>query len=79
MILTLKYFGMIAETLNKSSEEMQFTAPLRVADLKKMKESECPALAKTDYRIAVNQVLVDTTFEINGPGEIAFLPPFAGG
>jgi sulfur-carrier protein len=79
MIITLKYFGFVAETLNKSGEEMQIAAPLRVADLRKMKEAETPALAKSDYRVAVNQVLVNESFEINAPAEIAFLPPFAGG
>jgi sulfur-carrier protein len=79
MKLTLKYFGQIAELMHKSTEELHITAPLKVADLQKLKEMEYPELTKSDYRIAVNQVLADSTFEINTPAEIAFLPPFAGG
>jgi len=79
MIITLKYFGQLAEILHKQQEEMQIELPLSISALRKIKETEHPSLAKSDYRIAVDQVLVDDDFEINTAAEIAFLPPFAGG
>ncbi|MBI3133542.1 MAG: MoaD/ThiS family protein [Bacteroidetes bacterium] len=79
MTITFKYFGQIAELLQKADEKLELEGPVLVSELKKMKETEYPALAKTDYRIAVNQVLADTSLEIKTTSEIAFLPPFAGG
>ena len=79
MILTLKYFGLIAEMLRTSEEKLQTEAPLKVSELRAIKEKQCPELAQTDYRVAVNQKLVNADFEIEPASEIAFLPPFAGG
>lgn len=75
MILNLKYFGMIAEALNKESEELE-TEVLIVSDLIDYFK---PLLKDVNFKVAVNQSLVDANHKLNNNDEVALLPPFAGG
>jgi len=79
MIIRLKYFGMIAEALNRKEEELILEKTLPLSELVKIQSEKYPKLLKFDYRIAVNQKLEDLNFEIKTDSEVAFLPPFAGG
>lgn len=75
MILKFKYFGMIAEALNKEVEEL---------DLDFEKVSEIESYFKTklndiNFKIAVNHNIVNADHKLNNNDEVALLPPFAGG
>lgn len=79
MKITLKYFGMIAEALAKQEEELTVEQSQTVSDLRNQLEKIYPKLKSIDYRIAVNQNLVDSVYIIKQDSEVALLPPFAGG
>tara|TARA_B100000809_G_C15140550_1_gene533024 strand:- start:13714 stop:13944 length:231 start_codon:yes stop_codon:yes gene_type:complete len=76
-MLKLKYFGMIAEAINKSEEDFVFVENLDLLTLKL--EGEYPKLKDLNYKFAVNQTLVATNITLKENDEIALLPPFAGG
>ncbi|WPR72857.1 MoaD/ThiS family protein [Flavobacterium sp. NG2] len=80
MIINTKYFGLIADITNKNEEQVSLdNSNATVACLKGVMESNYPDLKKTNYSIAVNQVITNIDFSIKNQDEIAFLPPFAGG
>jgi molybdopterin synthase sulfur carrier subunit len=79
MKITLKYFGMIAEALAKQEEELSMEKSQTVSDLRDQLEKIYPKLKSIDYRIAVNQSLVESNYSIQQDSEVALLPPFAGG
>jgi molybdopterin synthase sulfur carrier subunit len=79
MKITLKYFGMIAEALAKQQEELTVEQSQTVSDLRNQLEKTYPKLKSIDYRIAVNQTLVESNYSIQADSEVALLPPFAGG
>jgi molybdopterin synthase sulfur carrier subunit len=79
MKITLKYFGMIAEALAKQQEELAMEQNQTVSDLRNQLEKTYPKLKSIDYRIAVNQTLVESNYSIQSDSEVALLPPFAGG
>lgn len=76
-MLKIKYFGMIAETINKSEEDIKFLGNLDLLTLEL--EGEYPKLKDLNYKFAVNQTLVATNITLKENDEIALLPPFSGG
>jgi molybdopterin converting factor small subunit len=76
-MLKLKYFGMIAEAIEKSEEEISLTKD--ITTLTTELELKYPKLKDLNYKFAVNQSLVKGNFELKVNDEIALLPPFAGG
>lgn len=80
MIVTVKYFGLIADLTNKSEEQLQLDhETISIVGLQSKLESFYQDLQKTTYAIAVNQTICTTDAEIKNQDVIAFLPPFAGG
>ncbi len=75
MILKLKYFGMIAEALDKEAEELDIDI-INVAELIHYFQYH---LKDINFKIAVNHNLVDSTYQLKNNDEVALLPPFAGG
>lgn len=78
MILTVKYFGMIAEALDKQEEEVNFTM-LTCNDLQSLLMDQNSQLHNFNFKIAVNHKVVDLNHELKDNDEVALLPPFAGG
>ena len=80
MIISSKYFGIIAEITQKNEEQLVVEKPeATVAYLKLIIENNYPDLKNTTYSVAVNQAIVGMDFKIKEQDTIAFLPPFAGG
>ena len=77
MHITIKYFGQIAEVTHKDEEILDFSGSL-VSDLLEALYSKYEQLKTKDFQVAQNQELIYFETELNG-GEIAILPPFAGG
>jgi len=77
MNLTIKYFGLLAETTNCSGEQMEFSGKT-ILDLKEQLFQKYKELENKDFQIAQDNELVENETEITGI-EIALLPPFAGG
>ncbi|SHJ30570.1 MoaD/ThiS family protein [Aquimarina spongiae] len=78
MQLTIKYFGMIAEATTMPEEQLQIEHCSVSELLEKLKIAH-PKLNHMDFKVAVDQQLVQENYTITKEAEIALLPPFAGG
>ncbi len=78
MQLTIKYFGVLAEATTISEEQLQIDT-CSVSELLKKLKNQYPKLNDKDFKVAINQQLVDNQYVINNEAEVALLPPFAGG
>ena len=77
MMLTVKYFGLLAEITNSQEEKIEFSGN-SLSDLIDVLENRYPSLIEKDFQIAQNKEIVDKQTTISGE-EIALLPPFSGG
>tara|TARA_R110002049_G_scaffold248695_11_gene423187 strand:- start:190 stop:423 length:234 start_codon:yes stop_codon:yes gene_type:complete len=77
MHITIKYFGQIAEVTKLEEESLEFSGSL-ISELLETLYSKYELLKNKDFQVAQNQELVDLDTKLTG-GEIALLPPFAGG
>ncbi|WP_136481308.1 MoaD/ThiS family protein [Cognatitamlana onchidii] len=77
MVVTLKYFGQIAEVTQKEEEQIEIKETL-ISELLELLYSKYDGLKSKDFQIAQNHELVTNETAISG-AEIALLPPFAGG
>jgi len=75
-MLRLKYFGMVAETINKTEETFLFIKTLEGLTVEL--EKKYPQLKSLNYKFAVNQTMAEEAV-LKENDEIALLPPFAGG
>lgn len=79
-MLSIKYFGMIAETIGKQEEKVEISSQqISVALLVELLLKKYPNLNLKSFKIAVNQSVAENAALINENDEIALLPPFAGG
>ena len=80
MVLTIKYFGMVAERTGRKQEELHLDED--ACDLEALKSWWRGKYGLSNdmnsVQIAVNHALTDTCTLQSGD-EVAFLPPFAGG
>jgi len=77
MLITIKYFGQIAEVTQKNEEQIEISEG-SISELLSTLNTKYSTLKNKDFQIAQNQELVDLDSELTG-AEIALLPPFAGG
>ncbi|GAA4970430.1 MoaD/ThiS family protein [Algibacter aquimarinus] len=77
MLITIKYFGQIAEVTQKEEEQLEVYEG-KISALLNVLHSKYDTLNDKDFQIAQNQELVSLETELTG-AEIALLPPFAGG
>lgn len=77
MKIKIAAFGYLAEIVNTA--EIEVEAGTDVLALKIKLEIEFPALKNYEYKIAVNQELVNENVIIDEHSEIVLLPAFAGG
>ncbi|CAN5366211.1 hypothetical protein BH23BAC2_BH23BAC2_22810 [soil metagenome] len=78
MKVTVKYFGVIAESAGKNEEVLELEQGLSVKNLKDQQIKKYQIQDAESVQIAVNQNL-DKEVELKDGDEVAFLPPFAGG
>lgn len=79
MKVNVQYYGMIAELIQKDSEEVLLDFEGDALNIKNHMEFVYPELKEMTFQVAIDQVLkneIKITDEIK---EIALLPPFAGG
>lgn len=79
MILTINYFGLVAEATTCSQEQLTLPVPCTVALLEQQLRQQHPALQEKPFRIAVNRAFAPQEQELQPEDELAVLPPFAGG
>lgn len=78
MKVTVKYFGMIAESAGRTEEVLDVNSGTSVLELKDQQVRKYQIQDPESVQLAVNQNL-DNKVELNEGDEVAFLPPFAGG
>ncbi len=75
--IKLLYFGLIAELTGKEEETIRLEEGT-IGDLERRLLEQYPDLASSSYRFAQNLELVTADTPL-ADGEVAVLPPFAGG
>ncbi|GAA4326359.1 hypothetical protein GCM10023115_39070 [Pontixanthobacter gangjinensis] len=78
MKVTVKYFGMIAESAGRTDEVLDVVSGTSAIELKDQQVQKYQIQDPESVQLAVNQNL-DNKVELNEGDEVAFLPPFAGG
>lgn len=80
MMVTVKYFGLVADNTQKKEEQFLFeNEVVTLNQLQSKLEKEYPEIKNTTYLFAVNQSITKSNIELKNNDEIALLPPFAGG
>ena len=79
MKIQILYFAQVSEKLGKTQESLVIPEGSSSKDLIFLLESTNPALIGLKYKLAMNQTLYNSEFELVDGAEIALLPPFAGG
>ncbi|MDO5981056.1 MoaD/ThiS family protein [Flavivirga spongiicola] len=77
MLITIKYFGQIAEVTQQEEESLEFSGVFISELIEQLYEKYVP-LKNKDFKVAQNQELVTLETQVSG-SDIALLPPFAGG
>lgn len=74
------YFGMIAEAIGKTTEDIQFSQEkITVKEITELLLDKYPKLQNLSFKIAINHTIANENEEFKINDEIALLPPFAGG
>ena len=78
-MITVNYFGNIAEAVRSNSETLE-SKSMSLADLLDLLDSKY-AIAQFPFQVAVNRKIVSKQQDLNisDSDEVALLPPFAGG
>ncbi len=76
-MIKIKYFGILAEIVDKREEELEGNSDLKSLENKIL--SLYPRMAGYKYSKTVNQCFVDSNPRLKNGDEVFFVPPFAGG
>jgi molybdopterin synthase sulfur carrier subunit len=78
-MITVNYFGNIAEAAQSNSETLD-SKSIRLSELLDLLESKY-SIAQFPFQVAVNRKIVSKQLDltISDADEVALLPPFAGG
>ena len=77
MDINVLFFGVLAEVVKTGSK--YYTGVRSFGDLRLRVEDDFPEIVHYDYRIAVNNEIINDEPVLQNGDEIAFMPPFAGG
>jgi len=77
MDINVLFFGILTEVTGTSIKHYRDVRSF--AHLKHRIEDDFPELIHYNFRIAVNNEIIDEDPILNNDDEVAFLPPFAGG
>lgn len=78
-VVQIAAFGPLTDVLGDEPIEVSVSLPTTVGALRAELLRRFPGLAGHRYRLAVDERLVAEEASIAAAGEIALLPPFAGG
>lgn len=77
MMITIKYFGLLAEVTGCSSEKINFSGTT-ISDLKEVLFQKHKVLKNKKFKVAQDNKLNTDKDKVTS-SKIALLPPFAGG
>ncbi len=80
MEITVKYFGIIADIIQKKEESFFIDdESIMLKKLQSKIEVKYPKILVINYSIAINKKFLQNDILLENGDIIAFLPPFAGG
>lgn len=80
MILTVKYFGAVADATQKKEESFRFeNEENSLHSIQSQLEKRYPDIQNITYSFAINQSMAKGNETLKENDELALLPPFAGG
>jgi len=80
MIITLKYYGEIAEIMGSEVESIIINnSSITINELNSILITKNKSLKGISFKIAINQSISDDNVTIMENDEVALLPPFSGG
>ena len=80
MIITLKYYGQIAEIMGSEVESIIINnSSITINELNSILINKNKSLKDLSFKIAINQSITDDNVTIKESDEVALLPPFSGG
>ena len=77
MLIKVLFFGVLAEVTQTSIKHYRDVRSF--GDLRLRIEDDYPELVHYNYRIAVNNEIINEDPVLKDNDEVAFMPPFAGG
>ncbi len=77
--MKVKYFGMIAHSLQRESEALDIQSGIKLGELSRLLTQKHPILSEMTFQIAINQRIAQENDTVHPGDEVALLPPFAGG
>ena len=77
MEVKVLFFGVLAEITGTSFKH--YFDIKTIMDLKQKIEDDFPEIVHYDFRIALNNQIIEGEQPLKSGDEVAFLPPFAGG
>jgi len=77
MVVKVLFFGILAEVTGTNCKH--YSDVKSTGDLKLRIEDEFPEVVHYNFRISLNNVLIDNDLLLNDGDEVALMPPFAGG
>ena len=79
MQIKVRYFGMLADRLGMTGEDLELQGDGLSCDLRALLLERHPVLEGMVWKLAVDQHLVEGPCDVHENSEIVLLPPFAGG
>jgi molybdopterin converting factor small subunit len=77
MDIKVMFFGVLAEVAN--TRHKNYRNVTSFSDLRLRIEDEFPEIVHYNYRISVNNEILNDNPQLKDGDEVAFMPPFAGG
>lgn len=77
MEIRVLFFGVLSEVAGSGLKH--YSGAKNLSDLKMRIADDFPEIVHYNYRIAVNDQIIDGEHPLADGDEVAFLPPFAGG
>jgi len=77
MTVKVLFFGVLAEVTGTNCKHYDEVKSLSA--LNRLIQDEFPEIVHYDFRVSVNNELIDNEPALNDGDEVAFMPPFAGG
>lgn len=77
MEVKVLFFGVLAEVTGTNCKH--YSDVKSTGDLKLRIQDEFPEVVHYNFRISLNNVLIDNDLLLNDGDEVALMPPFAGG
>jgi molybdopterin synthase sulfur carrier subunit len=77
MQVKVLFFGVLAEVTGTNTKH--YVEVKSISDLRLRMQDDFPEIVHYNYRIALNNEIINNDPQLHDGDEVAFMPPFAGG